>query len=668
MAFSSATLFSVDDVFSHHDFVIPEFQRGYAWSRDQWKALWDDVTGIASRDRGMHYGGSIMVSAQVDETKSVELIDGQQRMTSISLMLAALGDKGFPIEFRSNEPMQVYFDYFARGQSHLAPRLGMNSSYYARNIENAHRFFHDQASVLTSDDKADLANALRTKFKIFVLIIQPDFNVHLAFESINNRGRPLSTLEKLKNRLIYLASNADNAVDGAEVVAEVHSCWKQIYAWLGAGKALLDDDDFLRAHSMGWFKHDRKADWLATQLFESAFSTQATMTLGAIRSYVHSLEVAAACWYYINSPDGMHPTVAKRLKALKGVPTSSTKPLLLWALLRLADSDQRLVRDASTSGPWIAPFEELVRQAERFGTLVTLASGRQANAGRSDVAKSTYALAHADTPLYPVYHPNLRSPADSIPAVGFAAAHLKSLIYNLADDDHRNQGSYLDPRFPWEGYFRPDAFKTEVARLFVDRSGYYNWHLGKLIIHSWEDFLRGESGRPEKLPWDRFSWDDSVEHIFPQTADKSTWGKSIPLRTNANKGARSGIINSLGNLLLLSRSRNSTVSNESFERTGQMLGKRERFRSGSYSEIQVASLCDRWTVVQIAARGIAMLRHAQHVWDFEVVSDGAKLTDWLPYLFGSASESVRMGAFTHDTKITHKTLEPWVQKFERPLP
>lgn len=97
MSFNSANLFTVEEVRSNFTFVVPEFQRGYAWNEEQWQALWDDVVSTAERSGSHHYGGSIMLSNAEPGGTLVELIDGQQRMTSIALMLAALGAQGFPI-------------------------------------------------------------------------------------------------------------------------------------------------------------------------------------------------------------------------------------------------------------------------------------------------------------------------------------------------------------------------------------------------------------------------------------------------------------------------------------------------------------------------------------------------------------------------------------------
>ncbi|MGE8591851.1 MAG: DUF262 domain-containing protein, partial [Alcaligenes sp.] len=116
MGFSDAGLFAFEEVCSNRRFVVPEFQRGYAWEEEQWRALWDDVKNVASRAATQHYGGAIMISGGDEGQGDVNLIDGQQRLTSLALLLSALGAEAFPMAFKNNEGLQTYFDYYALKQ------------------------------------------------------------------------------------------------------------------------------------------------------------------------------------------------------------------------------------------------------------------------------------------------------------------------------------------------------------------------------------------------------------------------------------------------------------------------------------------------------------------------------------------------------------------------
>ena len=106
MGFSSASLFSVRQVVTSLSFVVPEFQRGYAWNKEQWLALWNDLLAISRRPNSHHYAGAIMVAEQ-PATEVVELIDGQQRITTVALLLAALGAEACEVQFRANEALQT---------------------------------------------------------------------------------------------------------------------------------------------------------------------------------------------------------------------------------------------------------------------------------------------------------------------------------------------------------------------------------------------------------------------------------------------------------------------------------------------------------------------------------------------------------------------------------
>lgn len=666
MSFNSANLFSVEEARNTYAFVVPEFQRGYAWNRDQWLALWDDVEGTAARPDAQHYGGTIMLAERGVDSEDVDLVDGQQRMTSISLMLAALGADGIPIIFRNNEPLQTYYNYHALNQKSLGPSLKQHASYYAKNIADAAAFFAERAAALADDDaRQRLVAVLQHRFKLFVLGVHKDFDIHVAFETINNRGKPLSTLEKLKNRLLYLVSNADNLQQVAAASAEVHRCWKQIYQCLGAGAELLADDELLRAHALGWFRNEKHEHWLQNQLFEEEFSSRKPTDVDNILAYVRSLEVAAASWYLLHTPSALPPRLEQRLLWLQRTASSTSKPLLLWALIRLSGQYPELLQTPKRQNAWVEPFTRLVHQAERFSVLVLLVNDRQSNIGQADMNNAAYALAHPGQPVNTT-NSKIVPPEDATGAVVYMADFLTAAVYNVRDIDLLEEeeatprDKYLDPRFHRAGRFDEAAVSSVVAARFRRSSGYYKWHLSKLVIYAWEEKLRGERGLPEKKSWEKFGWDGSVEHIFPQKP-VARWQEAILVKGKGKDKIQSAVANSLGNLLLLSVPHNSDVSNGPYIGARGEKNKREHYRSGSYSEAQVAEVCNKWTVVQIAARGIAMMRHAQRTWDFEVVSDDEPLITWLPLLFGEASDLLSGGRA--GVAITNQALAPWVKKF-----
>src|ERR1035437_5122222 len=79
--------------------------------------------------------------------------------------------------------------------------------------------------------------------------------------SMNNRGKPLSNLELLKNRLIYLSTLFPDEEETEKVLLRknINACWKTIYEYLGKNKRkLLPDDVFLKAHWIMYFAYSRR--------------------------------------------------------------------------------------------------------------------------------------------------------------------------------------------------------------------------------------------------------------------------------------------------------------------------------------------------------------------------------------------------------------------------
>lgn len=665
MGFSKADLFTVEQITKRTPLVVPEFQRGYAWREEQWNALWDDLTSVVSRDAAQHYTGSIMITDVADGEPS-ELIDGQQRMVTIALLLSALGDDAYPIAFRNNDVLQNSYDFHALRQKQLGAAVARDRSYYARNLGNAWEHFHALAVGLADDGlRASYIDALRKRLKLFVLTIRPEFDIHVAFETINNRGRPLSTLEKLKNRLIYLASQESDPQRARQTTDEVHRCWKEVYASLGAGDSLLADDDFLSAHASGWFRVERVADWLNARLFDEEFSTKRTASCDSILEYVRSLEHAAACWHLINEPARLPPKVAERMHALYRTAHAAAKPVLLWALVRLARKYPKLLSHPSEDTGWADAFAQLVWEAERFGVLAIQASGRPAHIGKSEFSLSAHALATPGTRVI-ASDPALASPDDATAALQLAGRHIRSLVDNVSGVDEEEEVTYTQPMFPWRGYFSRGHVQAAINDRFNKKkgNGFYGWQFGKLVVLAWEDRLRGKRGRPDRQPWERFHWSDSVEHVYPQKPG-SAWKSQIRAEGRNKEQALTGVAGSLGNLLMLSGSFNSELSNHPF-RSADGKDKVSRYQYGSYSEQQIAQICRTWTVVEITARGIAMLRHAQKYWSFELLPDDADVAEWLPYLYGPLAERVRKGDF-YEAKLDGRNVGRMVEKFNQPL-
>lgn len=664
---NAATLSPLAEVLEGKQFVIPRYQRGYAWKETQWSALWNDLDNMIRLDAATHFVGMLMLRTQEGRT---EVVDGQQRLTTIMLLANALREASgvprveYPLAFSENEDLQNHFDFYASGIVGAAARISSDqASSYALNIGEAARFFKASATTLAPEKAAKYLDVLLGRFQLFVLEVPQKLDIHVAFETLNNRGLQLSKMELLKNRLIYLCAVLKNSgsLTGEAVGAEVHKAWRTIYAALGRTPAnSTDDDAFLDAHATIYYGKAREKNWLRTKLFDIEFSIRnPELCLEGIRNYVQSLERASLWWSHLHEPRKLPRDHQKWLQRLDRAMFANIKPLLLSAYMRASESSLEALIDPSKLGESIVPITKLMTSAERFAVIVFRLMGSNGSRGRASLDGSAYSLLQgkrkdpADLPGL-----SLMSPQE---AITYVADYLHAWATNKdLDEDEIAE----DPRFDWRGEFSKSDYAIKaVEQRFGGHqaTGYYRWHFTKLALYNYEESFRRDGHLPQKLAWEDFSFDETVEHIYPQASDsKGVWAREIPIdgRSNRNGKLRMALVNSLGNLLFLSQSDNSSAGNRPY--TGSANAKQERYRKNSHSAAQVARVFPKWDALAIAARGVAILKKCEERWNFSLVDGQESYMSYMPLLFGSSHQAIAEGKA--GKKITEKSLAAAVEK------
>ena len=267
---------TVADIFSINSdkvYKIPKYQREYTWGINDWDALFNDVT---ENDIGYFLGSYICVNSGSLNQTVLEVIDGQQRFSTLTLLLTALYEKLSKLESRMEEEEKTdllnlkrelankkhiltesgrKFEYTQRlflqkqnmndeDYSFILSQKGIISAHKSRpvnfgkrRIAKAYRHFiklieDEVAEIKGEDPNADDVSALfriKSKFEQAVLVgIEVDTNkdAYMLFESLNHRGVPLSALDLIKNTLIAQATSETEADNSYEV-------WKQILANIG---------------------------------------------------------------------------------------------------------------------------------------------------------------------------------------------------------------------------------------------------------------------------------------------------------------------------------------------------------------------------------------------------------------------------------------------------
>jgi uncharacterized protein with ParB-like and HNH nuclease domain len=216
-------------------YVVPLFQRTYSWKSDNWKTLWDDLIALygesSNANKKKHFLGAI-VSMPVEMTPAgvnkFLLIDGQQRITTLFLILAAIRDVG--AKENSNLADQINELYLTNKWATGSNILKLFPSQTDReqfsrilqqkgsldessNVVKAYRYFCSKLSGKDSiGQKIDLQQMHTTliqEIMVVKIVLDKDENPYLIFESLNAKGEPLTQADLVRNYMLMRITDAD---------------------------------------------------------------------------------------------------------------------------------------------------------------------------------------------------------------------------------------------------------------------------------------------------------------------------------------------------------------------------------------------------------------------------------------------------------------------------
>ncbi len=215
-------------------FVLPRFQRPYAWERTEWQALWDDLLEVhAAGEQARHFLGAIVVvnERSTEHVPTYTLIDGQQRLLTISVLFHALATRAEDKTLRARITDYLINQYEAgslrykvlptehygdqRTWLDLVDDREAIEAGRSRLLE-AHRFFDSvlgQANGRLQLSSGDLFNTLITRLQVVFINLEREERPHQIFESLNARGRALEQADLVRNYLAMRlpASEQDSA-------------------------------------------------------------------------------------------------------------------------------------------------------------------------------------------------------------------------------------------------------------------------------------------------------------------------------------------------------------------------------------------------------------------------------------------------------------------------
>ena len=200
----------IEDFFNGRFFEIPKYQRGYSWERQNVRELFDDIVeSIESKSN--HYIGTIVLSKSVDDVEKFYIVDGQQRTTTISLIISALIKELPEMDRLYNERFFLKEDDRYR----ITP-LSRDKDYFTNILEGqiqepnnkSQRFLKEameeiKFKVSEIKDKKEFLKQIK-KLEVMEFLEDSEGDAIRIFQTVNDRGKPLSNLEKAKSLLLSL--------------------------------------------------------------------------------------------------------------------------------------------------------------------------------------------------------------------------------------------------------------------------------------------------------------------------------------------------------------------------------------------------------------------------------------------------------------------------------
>ncbi len=502
------------------------------------------------------------------ESSAFEIIDGQQRLaTSLILLglLAKITQHKDPKYYSMNLEPVLSYKYYGLSEAFRAiteeekDLEAFKTSFYAKNLIEAYAFFKEKISDTPIEALEKMFDALIKKMLFSVVGLNDNrIDPFSSFETINNRGKDLSTLELLKNRLHFVAHKICEGKKLEKLQQEINDTYTLIYH---------DLRQFEDAHLESFLKHFvayyyGENSKFKERLLNTAFDAHKKYDdlydeYEKINDLLFYLSYSSKVWYFLHTLDDEElrieitpkmRSLLDKMRRLNALSENAFLPLLL-SLLTI----QLVGRSANKQPYTTKELEGLLEYLERFGFLIYGVAGK-------NTAKNEWI------------------------ELAFKAFR----VHRLWEDEITIEDLPV---------LEKDFFKGEHSGLkllenninFNNAKKWYEW--GKALnylLYEYELYHNPET----TLNFDGSI--ESIEHILPQNPDQGYSAKEKNWAKNPN------IVHALGNLLLIPKNANSSLSNKPFDE------KRKAYLKGSYSEKEVAKNAT-FGVVEIQKRSEKLL-------------------------------------------------------------
>jgi uncharacterized protein with ParB-like and HNH nuclease domain len=612
--------FTIHDVFEkERRYDIPLYQRAYVWNQeDQWEPLWDDIRKQAERalqdstgKLGSHFLGAAVWSINQVQGRSIakaDVIDGQQRLTTLQLFIAALRDCAMEIDQRvqkqaarwsvnpdregsdeelkvwpSNADRDVFRAVMRAGSSaavkalypleddsaeHTRPRMAETYLYFADVIQK----FVDEGT--TADEKADriqaIAQAMRTSLLFVVIELEQGDDPQVIFETLNARGQPLLPSDLVRNYVFLKATaKADKSSDKL-----YESYWKPF-------DDLREDRRDERGEDRFWHMLERQGRLTRPRIDLFLFHylilhTERELNIGQlfkefrewhergdgnIEKLLADLRTQSGRFQQLVAPEG-NDRLALFARRLKALDTSTVYPLLLFLMAQTKD---------------VLPTEQFER------TIVDLESFL--------VRRLICGLT---TKNYNKFFLGLLSKAKK--AVNDHASIADAIREEMLRSEEKTAVWPSNEEFHKAWLSEPIYMKTRTER-------------AAMVLRAIEETMRTTRNEALQIPTTL-----SIEHLLPQSYALSDYpySEAMPIQDDETSDrCRRRILHTIGNLTLLTQALNTSVSNGQFGIKSKAIAANSDLRLNAWLR---SGEHKHWSETDIMERGKILFQHGLMIW------------------------------------------------------
>lgn len=355
---------TINEVFGGpKQYLIPVFQRGYRWGEEKWEILWKDIQDVVDSKQdsfATHFIGPFIFIPNSEPAKQVPefiVIDGQQRLITITLILCVLRDRSFELNLKGlansiEKNTLLFSDRKDKSQQKILPRISDRETVNRiihkanltldvnSNITKAYRFFYQKIkeiteTVSTSEKGGELYSltyeeileefyeVIANRLKMITINLDANDNPSKVFESLNFKQEKLSDADLIRNYIfMQIPVEKQEKFD--------LNTWQSFE--IKFNEKIQDESERLETLENFYYRYlmTKKGHFQRNRLYiEFMACVDKFVKIDALDDFINELKNFSSYYLKIVNADVSDPQLRSALLRFKQLKTDTAIPLLL---------------------------------------------------------------------------------------------------------------------------------------------------------------------------------------------------------------------------------------------------------------------------------------------------------------------------------------------------